>query len=91
LPIAGFVFARLFARRGKRGWAACSAISGFAMFAIFFLARLSLRPGFEDMAGLFGLFQRLTVTIGWTWLTLLAAYMLTAQLEIPNATRKQVS
>jgi Protein of unknown function (DUF998) len=36
LPITGFVFARLFARRGKRGWAAYSAISGFAMSAGFF-------------------------------------------------------
>jgi hypothetical protein len=37
------------------------------------------------MAGLFGLFQRITVTIGWAWLTLLAVYMLKAPLEIPNA------
>src|SRR5262249_54546412 len=70
LPITGFVFARYFARRGQRGWAAYSAISGIAMFAVFFVARLSLRPGFEDLAGLFGLFQRITVTIGWVWLTL---------------------
>jgi hypothetical protein len=85
LPITGFVFARRFARRGQRGWAAYSAISGFAMFAVFFFARVSLRPGFEEMAGLFGLFQRITVTIGWAWLTLLAVYMLKAPLEIPNA------
>jgi len=75
LPITGFVFARRFARGGKRGWAAYSAISSLAMFAVFVLARLSLRPGFEDMAGLFGLFQRITVTMGWAWLTLLAVCM----------------
>jgi hypothetical protein len=46
------------------------------MFTVFFFARLSLRPGFEEMVGLFGLFQRITVTIGWAWLTLLAVYML---------------
>jgi hypothetical protein len=88
LPATGFVFARLFARWGKRGWAAYSAISGFAMFAVFFLARLSLRPGFEDMAGLFGLFQRITVTIGWAWLTLLAIYMLKNPPEIRTWERK---
>jgi hypothetical protein len=37
------------------------------------------------MAGFFGLFQRITVTIGWAWLTLLAVYMLTVRLETPNA------
>jgi Protein of unknown function (DUF998) len=84
LPITGFVFARRFARRSQRGWAAYSAISGFAIFAVFFFARLSLRPGFEEMAGLFGLFQRIAVTIGWAWLTLLAVYMLKAPLAIPN-------
>jgi Protein of unknown function (DUF998) len=31
LPITSFVFARLYARWGKRGWAAYSALSGFAM------------------------------------------------------------
>ena len=85
LPITGFVFARRFARRGQRGWAAYSAISGFAMLAVFFFARVSLRPGFEEMAGLFGLLQRIAVTIGLAWLTLLAVYMLKAPLKIPNA------
>jgi hypothetical protein len=88
LPITCFVFARLFARWGQRGWAAYSALSGLAMFAAFFLARLSLRPGFEDIGGLFGLFQRITVTIGFAWLTLLAVYMLKAPSEIPTAARK---
>ena len=84
-PFTGFVFAQRFTRRSQRGWAAYSAISGFAMFTVFFFARLSLRPGFEEMAGLFGLFQRITVTIGWAWLTLLAVYVPKAPMEIPNA------
>jgi hypothetical protein len=57
------------------------------MFAVFFLARLSLRPGFEGMARLFGLFQRITVTIGWAWLTLLAVYMLNDPSETPTRGR----
>ena len=88
LPITSFVFARLFARRGQRGWAPYSAVSGFAMFTVFFFARLSLRPGFEEMAGLFGLFQRITVTIGWAWLTLLAVYMLKDPSDIQTKGRK---
>ena len=88
LPITGFVFAQRFARRGQRGWAVYSAVSGFAMFTVFFFARLSLRPSFEEMAGLFGLFQRITVTIGWAWLTLLAVYMLKDPSDIQTKGRK---
>jgi hypothetical protein len=55
------------------------------MFAVSFVARLSLRPGFEDLAGLSGLFQRITVTIGWVWLTLLAIHMRKAPSETLNA------
>jgi hypothetical protein len=58
------------------------------MFTVFFFARLSLRPGFEEMAGLFGLFQRITVTIGWAWLTLLAVYMLKDPSDIQTKGRK---
>jgi len=65
---------------GPAQLAAYSALSGFAMFAVFFLARLGLRqvPGFPDIARLFGLFQRITVTIGFAWLTLLAVHLLRA-------------
>lgn len=47
------------------------------MFVVFFFARLSLRPGFEGMSGLFGVLQRITVTMGWAWLALLAVHLLT--------------
>jgi hypothetical protein len=48
------------------------------MLAVFFLARLGMRqvPGFADIAGLFGLLQRIVVTIGFAWITLLAVHML---------------
>jgi hypothetical protein len=90
LPIISFVFARVFARWGKRGWAAYSAISGCAVLGVFFVARLSLRPGFEDLAGLFGLFQRISVTLDWAWLALLGLYMLKAALEVPNAAGRRI-
>jgi len=41
--------------------------------------------GFAQVEGLVnhaGLFQRITLTIGWAWLTLLAVYMLKAPLEM---------
>jgi uncharacterized membrane protein len=76
LPITCIVFARLFTRRSERSWAAYSALSGFAMFALFFVARLGFRLGSEDIIALFGLLQRSVVTIGFAWLTLLAVYML---------------
>ena len=80
LPIACFVFARLFARRGEHNWAWYSSLSGIGMFAVFLVARLGFRllPTYPDLAANFGLLQRLTLIIGFTWLTLLAAYMLKA-------------
>jgi hypothetical membrane protein len=71
LPIACILFSRRFAKVGERGWAAYSAFTGVAMFAIFLLARLGFRqtPGFSDFAGLF---QRLTLIIGFTWIALIA-------------------
>jgi hypothetical protein len=86
LPIACLVFARLFAKWGQRSWVAYSALSGFAMFAVNVIARLGWRqvPGFEDIAGLFGLFQRIIVTIGFAWLTLLAVHLLRAPSNKPT-------
>jgi Protein of unknown function (DUF998) len=78
LPITCFVFARLFSRWGERSWAAYSAFSGFAMFAVFFVARLGFRIGLEDLIALFGLFQRIVVTTGLGWISLLAVHLLRA-------------
>lgn len=74
LPVTCFVFARFFAKQGQRGWVAYSVFSGVAMLAVFFVARLGFRPGFGTLAGLFGLLQRITVTVGWVWLGALAGY-----------------
>ena len=78
LPILGLVFARFFDRQGQHHWALYSRLSGLGMFAVFFVARLGFRllPNYPDLAANFGLLQRITVTIGLAWLTLLAVYML---------------
>lgn len=90
LPIACFVFARFFIRQGERNWASYSSLSGIGMFAVFFAARLGFRllETYPDLATNFGLLQRITVTIGFAWLTLLAVYLLKVQAETPTRGRK---
>lgn len=75
LPIAGFVFRRQFARMRERRWATYSALNGLAMLTAFVLTSMGFNqvPGFADLAGLF---QRLTVTLGLTWIMLLAIHFL---------------
>jgi hypothetical protein len=83
LPIACFVFAGFFTGHGEHRWAWYSRLSGIGMFVVFFVARLGFRllPTYPDLAANFGFLQRITVTIGLTWLTLLAVYMLKATSE----------
>jgi len=82
LPAGCFVFRKRFITAGENGWANYSAISGFAIIVTFVLAAMGFKqlPGFADYAGLF---QRLCVTIGLTWMTLLSIHLLkTYQKEI---------
>jgi hypothetical protein len=75
LPIACFVFARRFTLWGERGWAIYSAVTGVVFLVGFVLAS----AGFAQAEGLVdfgGLFQRITITVGWLWLTLLAVDLL---------------
>jgi hypothetical protein len=85
LPIACFVFKRFFTRRGVRSWANYSAATGFAFVVMFVVTSVGFAQveGWENHAGLF---QRLTLTIGWAWLTLLAVYMLNTPSQVPEAT-----
>ena len=75
LPIACFVFTYRFARVGQRRWAAYSAFSGLAMFVTFVLAGMGFGqvPGLAEIAGVF---QRLSIAAGWTWIALLAVHLL---------------
>jgi hypothetical protein len=75
LPIACLVFSRVFVRLGKRGWGIYSACSGFLMFVAFVLSGMgfSQNPSLVNVAGLF---QRVSITVGWSWMTLLAVYLL---------------
>jgi hypothetical protein len=75
LPVACFMFARLFTRYGEGAWAVYSRATGIA----FLLAFIVTTAGFAQVNGLAnfaGLLQRITLTIGFAWLMLLALYWL---------------
>jgi len=74
LPVACVVFARAFGRRGEPGWAAYSVITGVVFIVGFLLASVgfSQAEGWVDIAGLL---QRMTITVGWVWLALLAVHV----------------
>jgi hypothetical protein len=81
LPAACFVFARRFAKWGERGWAITSVLTGIAFIVgfVFSSVGFSQTEGFVDFGGLF---QRITIIIGWGWLSLLAVHLLRASSEI---------
>jgi hypothetical protein len=81
LPAACFVFARCFAVCGEREWAIYSVTSGVVFVVAFVLTSVGFAQtgGFVDVAGLL---QR--ITVGWTWLTLLAVHLLAASSERPG-------
>jgi hypothetical protein len=74
LPAACVVFALRFAGRGERGWAAYSVITAVVFAVAFALSSIAFRqsPTFVDFGGLF---QRFTVAVGFSWLTLLGAHL----------------
>jgi hypothetical membrane protein len=73
LVAAATVFGRWFARSGRGTWALASIITavlvagGFVLMATAFSSR-------NDLSPVGGLIQRITVLIGWTWLTMLALW-----------------
>jgi hypothetical protein len=59
------------------------------MFAVFSVARLGFRllPTYPDVAANFGLLQRITIIIGFTWLTLLAVHFLRTSIRAAKERR----
>jgi Protein of unknown function (DUF998) len=75
LPVACCVIAYRLAAAGRRGWAAYSAGTAVGFLLGFVLTSMALaQPPLIPPVG--GLLQRLTIIIGWTWLTALALHML---------------
>ncbi|SDJ95612.1 Protein of unknown function [Nonomuraea jiangxiensis] len=78
LACACVVFAVRFAGTRRLLWACYSAVSAGAFAVMLELSTL----GFDQTASLVaygGLFQRISVTMGWAWLTFLAAHLLRHQ------------
>lgn len=75
LTVACFVFSYRFAAAGQWGWVFYSVITGilFPVGIVLASAAFSQNP---SLVAFGGLLQRMTVTIGWTWLTLLAVHLL---------------
>jgi len=68
---AMLVLAYAFARRGAPGWALYSGVSGAAFVVLFLLASAGFAQHSPWVSSA-GLLQRLTVGVGWLWLTALA-------------------
>jgi hypothetical protein len=75
LPVACCVVAYRFASARRKGWAAYSVGTAVAFLTGFVLTSMGLaQPPLIPPVG--GLLQRLTIIIGWTWLTALALHLL---------------
>jgi hypothetical membrane protein len=73
LPAAAIIYSWWFLRHGNRGWAGYSLATSLAFLVAFALtnAAFSQAPHLVDYGGLL---QRTTITLGLTWLTLLAIH-----------------
>jgi hypothetical protein len=78
LTAACFVFGYGFASRRERNWAFYSIITGILFPIGIVLASVAFSQN-ASLVAFGGLIQRLTVTLGWTWLTLLAWHLLKAE------------
>jgi Protein of unknown function (DUF998) len=76
LPIACCVVAYRLAAVGNKGWAAYSIGTAIAFLTGFVLAGMALAQPDPLIPPVGGLLQRLTIIIGWTWLTALALHLL---------------
>ncbi len=73
LPAACLVFARRFWGQGERAWASYSAATAVAFLVAFLLASVAFSQ--TALVDYGGLFQRISLTAGFVWLTLLALHL----------------
>jgi hypothetical protein len=79
---AMFVLSYAYARRRAPWWSASSLLSGLAFVTLFALTSAGFAQN-PHLVATAGLFQRLTVGVGWLWLALVA----TRELRIDRASR----
>jgi hypothetical protein len=79
LTIACFVFGYSFAHQGEHKWSVYSVITGILFPVGIILSSIAFGQN-ESLVDFGGLFQRIAVTTGWTWLTLLSIHVLKTQI-----------
>jgi hypothetical protein len=89
LPIACSVMAYRFARAGRKGWASYSIGTVAAYLTCFVLTSMALAQPPALLPPVGGLLQRLTIVIGWAWLTALAFHLLGPARQAAAATSAQ--
>lgn len=72
LPAVCLVFARRFTGCGERRWAVYSVVTSIGFAVAFVLTSIGFSQA-ASLVGFGGLLQRVTLTVGWAWLTLLGA------------------
>ena len=93
LPIASFVMARRFVGDPNwKGWALYSLVTG-VLVIVFFIASTTVSA--LDESGVLpgsptGLFQRIAIFAGWSWIAILAIRLL-SQMRSPISTREGLS
>ena len=75
IPLAAFSSARWFKRQGKSEWATYSRASAWGFLALFVVTTIAFL-GVGGLGSMAGLLQRITLIIGWTWVTLFATHLL---------------
>jgi len=81
LPTACFIFARYFRKWQQLKWRIYSVVTGISFLVMFVFTSIGFAQE-TNLATIAGLLQRITVTNGLTWLTLLGIYLLKAPSEI---------
>jgi hypothetical protein len=75
IPFACFSSARWFSSQDKSSWVTYSQASAWAFLGSFVVTTIAFL-GVGGLDQIAGLLQRLTLTIGWTWVTLFAIHAL---------------
>jgi hypothetical protein len=87
LPSACFVFARRFDKQGERHWALYSRVTAISFIIVYLIGMAGFlqAPGLVNAAGLY---QRISVSIGLAWMTLLPIHLLKQTNPRPASARQ---
>ena len=87
MPIVCCVIGYQFARARRKGWASYSIGTAAAYLTCFVLTSMALAQPSALLPPVGGLLQRLTIVVGWAWLTALALHLLGPARRAPEVVR----